>query len=89
MMDDLTTFQKSRIHTSIMEELENKSFDIFRPGSVDVADELWSRGILRNWLETVSTYLEISSLDLEVIMEVLNELKQFRYVPFQGSIRST
>ena len=42
--------------------------------------------ILGNWLETISTYLEIYSLDVEVIMEVeLNEQKQFCIIPVKGS----
>ena len=42
--------------------------------------------ILGNCLETFSTYLEIYSLDVEVIMKVeLNELKQFCIIPVKGS----
>ena len=39
-----------------------------------------------NWLEIFSTYLEILSSDVEVIMEVeLNEMKQSCTMPFKGS----
>ena len=42
--------------------------------------------ILGNWLETILTYLNIHSLDVEVIMKAeLNELKNVCIIPFKGS----
>ena len=45
-----------------------------------------TENILANWLEIFLTYLEIYSLDVEVIMEVEQiELKHFGKVLFEGS----
>ena len=87
MIDDSTTLQEEQIQNRIMERSENELVLTYLPrGQSIVLRKGAAEQILGNWLEIFSTYLEIYSLDVEVIMEVeLNELKQFCIIPFECS----
>ena len=87
MMDDSIISSERQIEILSMERLENElSLTHLPRGQVTLMRKFVAEQILGNCLETFSTYLEIYSLDVEVIMEVeLNVLKQFCIIPFEGS----
>ena len=87
MMDDSIIFHERQIESLRMERLENELSWTYLPrGQSTLMRNNAAEQILGNCLETFSTYLEIYSLDVEVIMEVeLNVLKQFCIIPFEGS----
>ena len=87
MMDDSTISLERQIDCSNMKQLENQFCLIYFPRSHStLMRKCVAEQILANWLKTFLTYLEIYSLDVEVIMEVeLNELKHFGSVLFEGS----
>ena len=87
MMDDSIIAPERQIESLSMEQLENElSLTYFSRGQSTLIRKYVTEQILGNCLETFSTYLEIYSLDVEVIMEVeLNELKQFCIIPVKGS----
>ena len=87
MMDDSIISPERQIESLSMEQLENElSLTYFPRGQSILMRKYVAEQILGNCLETFSTYLEIYSLELEVIMEVeLNELKHFGNVLFEGS----
>ena len=86
-MDDSTTFQEGWIQYRIMERLENELSLTYLPRGQSTLMMKWvAQQILGNWLEIFSTYMEIYSLNVEVIKEaVLNEQKHFCIIPFKGS----
>ena len=64
---------------------ERTLFDISPRGQSMLKMKCVAEQVLKNWLETISTNLEIYSLDVEVIMEAeLNELKHFCIIRFKG-----
>ena len=87
MMDDSIISSERQIESLSMERLENELSLTYLPcGQSTLMRKFVAEQILGNRLETFSTYLEIYSLDVEVIMEVeLNVLKQFCIIPFEGS----
>ena len=87
MTDDSIIFHERQIESLRMERLENELSWTYLPrGQSTLMRNNAAEQILGNCLETFSTYLEIYSLDVEVIMEVeLNVLKQFCIIPFEGS----
>ena len=87
MMDDSIISHERQIESLSMERLENElSLTYFPRGQSTSMRNNVAEQILGNCVETFSTYLEIYSLDVEVIMEVeLIELKQFCIVPVKGS----
>ena len=87
MMDDSIISSERQIEILSMERLENELSLTYRPcGQSTLMRKFVAEQILGNCLETFSNYLEIYSLDVEVIMEVeLNVLKQFCIIPFEGS----
>ena len=87
MMDDSIISSERQIEILSMERLENELSLTYHPrGQSTLMRNNAAEQILGNCLETFSTYLEIYSLDVEVIMEVeLNVLKQFCIIPFEGS----
>ena len=89
MIDDLTTFQEKQTQNRIMERLENElSLTYLHRGQSMLKMKCVAELILGNWLEILSTYMEIYNLDVEVIMVELNELKHFCIIPFKGSKQS-
>ena len=87
MMDDSIIFSERQIESLRMERLENELSWTYLPrGQSTLMRNNAAEQILGNCLETFSTYLEIYSLDVEVIIEVeLIELKQFCIIPVKGS----
>ena len=87
MMDDSIISHERQIESLSMERLENElSLTYFPRGQSILMRKNAAEQTLGNCLETFSTYLEIYSLDVEVIMDVeLNELKHFGSVLFEGS----
>ena len=87
MMDDSIISSERQIEGLSMERLENELSLTYLPcGQSSLIREYVAEQILGNCLETFSTYLEIYSLAVEVIMEVeLNELKQICIIPVKGS----
>ena len=87
MMDDSIISSERQIEGLSMERLENElSFTYLPCGQSSLIREYVAEQILGNCLETFSTYLEIYSLAVEVVMEVeLNELKQICIIPVKGS----
>ena len=87
MMDDSIISSDRQIESLSMERLENILSLTYLPrGQSTSMRKYLAEQILGNYLETFSTYLEIYSLDVEVIMEVeLNVLKQFCIILFEGS----
>ena len=87
IMDDSIISPERQIESLSMEQLENELSLTYLPRSHSTLMRKYvAEQILGNCLETLSTYLEIYSLDVEVVMEVeLNELKQFCIIPFDGS----
>ena len=87
MMDDSITSPERQNECLSMELLENEFSLTYLPRSQSALMRKYvAEQILGNCLETFSTYLEIYSLDVEVILEVeLNELKQICIMPFEGS----
>ena len=86
MMDDSTTFQEGWIHDKIMERLKNELSDMSPRGQSLLMMKCVAEQILGNWLDILSTYIEIYSLDVEVNMEAeVNELKHFCIKPSKGS----
>ena len=87
MMDDSTITHERQIDCLNMKRLENQFCLIyFSRSRSTLMRKCVAEQILANWLKTFLTYLEIYSLDVEVIMEVeLNELKHFGSVLFEGS----
>ena len=87
MMDDSKISHERQNESLSMERLENELSLAYVPrGQSTLMRKYVAEQILGNCLETFSTYLEIYSLDVEVIMEVeLNELKHFCIIPFEGS----
>ena len=87
IMDDSIISSERQIESLSMERLENElSLTYFPCGESTLMRKYVAEQILGNYLETFSTYLEIYSLDVEVIMEVeLNVLKQFCIIPVKGS----
>ena len=87
MMDDSIIAPERLIESLSMEQLENElSLTYLSRGLPILMRKYVAEQILGNCLETFSTYLEIYSLDVEVIMEVeLNELKQFCIMSVEGS----
>ena len=87
MMDDSIISPERQIESLSMEQLENELSLTYLPrGQSILMRKYVAEQILGNCLETFSTYLEIYTLELEVIMEVeLNELKHFGNVLFEGS----
>ena len=87
MIDVLTTFLERQIECLSRDRLANENnLTYFLHSQSTLMRNCVAEQILGNWLETLSTYLEIYSLDVEIIMEVeLNELKHFCITPFEGS----
>ena len=87
IMDDSIISSERQIESLSMERLENELSLTYPPrGHSTLMRKYVAEQILGNCLETFSTYLEIYSLDVEVIMEVeLNVLKQFCIIPVKGS----
>ena len=87
MMDDSIISSERQIESLSMERLENEPSLTYLPrGQSTLMRKDVAEQILGNCLETFSTYLEIYSLDVEVIMDVeLNVLKQFCNIPVKGS----
>ena len=87
MMDDSIISSERQIEGLSMERLENELSLTYLPcGQSSLIRKYVAEQILGNCLETFSTYLEIYSLDVEVIMEVeLNVLKHFCIIPVKGS----
>ena len=87
MMDDSIIATERQIESLSMEQLENELSLTYLPrGQSTLMRKYVAEQILGNYLETFSTYLEIYSLDVEVIMEVeLNVLKQFCIIRIKGS----
>ena len=85
MMDDSIISSERQIESLSMERLENELSLTYLPrGHSTLMRKYVAEQILGNCLETFSTYLEIYSLDVEVIMEVeLNVLKHFCIIPVQ------
>ena len=87
MMDDSIISHERQIESLSMERLENELSLTYLPrGQSILMRKCVAEQILGNWLEIISTYMEIYSLDVEIILEVeLNDLKQFCIIPFDGS----
>ena len=87
MMDDSIISSERQSESLSMERLENELSLTYLPrGQSSLMRKCVAEQTLGNCLETFSTYLEIYSLDDEVIMEVeLNDLKQICIIPFDGS----
>ena len=87
MMDDSIIAPERQIESLSTEQSENELSSTYLPrGQSTLMRNNVAEQILGNCLKTFSTYLEIYSLDVEVIMEVeLNELKHFCIVPVKGS----
>ena len=87
MMDDSTTFQEEQIQNSIMEKLLNELALTYLQHCQSTLMMKWvAQQVLRKWPEIFSTFLEIYSLDVEVIMGAeINELKHLRNVTFKGA----
>ena len=87
IMDDSIISSERQIESLSMERLENELSLTYLPrGQSTLMRKYVAEQILGNCLETFSTYLEIYSLDVEVIMEVeLNVLQQFCIIPVKGS----
>ena len=87
MMDDSIISHERQIESLNMERLENElSLTYFPRGQSTLMRNNVAEQTLGNCLETFSTYLEIYSLDVGVIMEVeLNELKQICIIPVNVS----
>ena len=70
-----------------MERLQNQLSLTYLPrGQLTSMRKCVAEPILGNWLEIISTYVEIYSLDDEVIMRAeINELNHFRIGPCEGS----
>ena len=87
IMDDSIISPERQIESLSMERLENELSLTYLPcGQSTLMRKYVAEQILGNCMETFSTYLEIYSLDVEVIMEVeLNVLKQFCIIPVKGS----
>ena len=87
IMDDSIISSERQIESLSMERLENELSLTYLPrGQSTLMRKYVAEQILGSCLETFSTYLEIYSLDVEVIMEVeLNVLKQFCIIPVKGS----
>ena len=86
-MDDSIISHERQIESLSMERLENELSLTYLPrGQSTLMRNNVAEQILGKCRETFSTYLEIYSLDVEVIMEVeLNELKQFCIIPVKDS----
>ena len=86
-MDDSIISSQRQIESLSMERLKNELSLTYLPrGQSTLMRKYVAEQILGNCRETFSTYLEIYSLDVEVIMEVeLNVLKQFCVIPVKGS----
>ena len=89
MMDDSRNSHKRQIDCLSMKRLENQFCLIYLPGSHATSmRKCVAEQIIANW-PTFLAYLEIYSLDVEVIMEVeLNELKHLGNILFGGSQKS-
>ena len=87
MMDDSIISSKRQIESLSMERLENELSLTYLPrGQSTLMRKYVAEQILGNCLKTFSTYMEIYSLDVEIILEVgLNDLKQFCIIPFDAS----
>ena len=87
MVDDSIISSEHQIESLSMERLENELSLTYLPrGQSTLMRKYVTEQILGNCLETFSTYLEIFSLDVEVILEVgLNELKLNCIMLFGGS----
>ena len=87
IMDDSIISSERQIESLSMERLENELSLTYLPrGQSTLMRKYVAEQILGSCLQTFSTYLEIYSLDVEVIMEVeLNVLKQFCIIPVKGS----
>ena len=87
IMDDSIISSERQIESLSMERLENELSLTYLPrGQSTLMRNNVAEQILGIWLKTFSTYLEIYSLDVEVIMEVeLNGLKHFGNELFEGS----
>ena len=87
MIDGSTTSLERQMECLSMDRLENEISLTYLPRSQStLMRKCVAEQILGNWLETFSTYLEIYSLDVEVIVEFdLNELKHFGNVLSEGS----
>ena len=87
IIDDSIISPERQIESLSMEQLENELSLTYLPrGQSTLMRNYVAEQILGNCLETFSTYLEIYSLDVEVIMKVeINELKQFCIIPVKGS----
>ena len=86
-MDVSTTFQGDQTQNRIMGRLQKEFCLTCLPrGQSTWMKKFEAEQVLGNWLQTILTYLEILSLDVEVIMEVeLNELKNVCIIPFKAS----
>ena len=86
-MDGSIIAPERQIESLSMEQLENELSLTYLPrGQSTLMRKYVAEQILGNCLETFLTYLEIYSLDVEVIMEVeLNVLKQLCIIPVKGS----
>ena len=87
MMDDSIISPERQIESLSMERLENELSLPYLPcGQSTLMREYVAEQILGNCLKTFSTYMEMYSLDVEIILEVeLNVLKQFCIIPVKGS----
>ena len=87
MMDNSILSRERQTECLSMERLENDlSFvNLYREQSI-LMTKCVAEHLLRIWLEILSTYLEIYSLDVEVIMEAeLTELNCSCIIPFESS----
>ena len=73
-----------------MGRLENETFlTCHLRGQSTLMTKCVAEQILGKWLELISIYLEIYSLDVEVITKAeVNELKHLSIVPLKGSKKS-
>ena len=87
IMDDSIISSERQIESLSMERLENELSLTYLPrGHSTLMRKYVAEQTLGNCLETFSTYLEVYSLNVEIILEVeLNDLKQFCIIPFDGS----
>ena len=87
VIDDSTTSFERQIECLKMDRLENEiSLTYLLHIQSTLMRKCVREKILANWLEIFLTYLEIYSLDVELIKEVeLNEQKHFCIMPFEGS----
>ena len=71
MMDDSTTVKEEQIQNMSMKRLEKELALTYIPrGQSMLMMKCVAEQILGNWLEILSTCIEIYSLEVEILMEV-------------------